>query len=681
MKVFLFLVVGLAVSSADTDEVEIIDAEEIGQPKDITEINIESNLRDDILKAPNRQSSSISDDDYLWTSPVPYVLENNLEINAKGVILRALDEYRLKSCIDFRPRKNEYYYISVQKLNGCYSYVGRIFSGQEISIGRFCDSIGTVQHEFLHALSFYHEQSRYDRDDHVNILFENIQAGYENNFIKFNKSETTVSGLPYDYNSLMHYSSQAFSNGNGSTIVTKDPKFQDVIGQRQQLSPIDVMELNRRYKCKSTIAFHMYCSFSNESMCGMNNCSNSGNDNGWEMVKQAQGGPKTDHTTLPTASSENGKEEGYFMHASTASGEEGKTSWLETKIMEPTRKCNVQCLQFYYYHSGNESDILNIWIREFDDQYDSEGTRRLMGQITGPQTSHWRIHHVSLNATKHFQVAFEARTGAGSSSGGFSIDDINLSEIECPHGTMQIDNYKDNFNSSSRIYSPRQYTIDGYAYRIQVDINRFYTSVFMQMLSGQNDEKLEWPCLQRQMTLRMLDQTNLQLHMSSEKSFTTSRDYLNSLGISPWDNPRKNGTAVIDENNQTAFAGSLYGFRFFSNNYLIRSRNYIKGDSLILTFNLQDLNPLIHKSALPCPELAPVKIAHPPVDLDSGPCVPRITPPRPKTTPPRPTPPRTRPPRTTPPKTTDDKSIFGFSPAMVASPVLTLLLALMLSMP
>lgn len=78
-----------------------------------------------------------------------------------------------------------------------------------------------------------------------------------------------------------------------------------------------------------------------------------------------------------------GGDTGYFMHASTASAQEGDSAWLQTQEMRPNRECHVQCLQFYYYHSGNGSDQLNIWIREFQDEQDSSGTRRLMGQITG----------------------------------------------------------------------------------------------------------------------------------------------------------------------------------------------------------------------------------------------------------------------------------------------------------
>lgn len=61
----------------------------------------------------------------------------------------------------------------------CFSYVGKVAAGgQQLSIGASCDSLATVEHELLHALGFYHEHARHDRDDYVNILFENIRAGW-----------------------------------------------------------------------------------------------------------------------------------------------------------------------------------------------------------------------------------------------------------------------------------------------------------------------------------------------------------------------------------------------------------------------------------------------------------------------------------------------------------------------
>lgn len=68
------------------------------------------------------------------------------------------------------------------------------------------------------------------------------------------------------------------------------------------------------------------------------------------------------------------------MHASTATSREGDSAWLETARTTPSGKCQVQCLQFYYYHSGNQMDQLDIWLREFQD---CTGTVRLVKQITG----------------------------------------------------------------------------------------------------------------------------------------------------------------------------------------------------------------------------------------------------------------------------------------------------------
>lgn len=41
-----------------------------------------------------------------------------LELNAKGVILQAIEEYRLRSCVDFKPYEGESSYISFTKQSG-----------------------------------------------------------------------------------------------------------------------------------------------------------------------------------------------------------------------------------------------------------------------------------------------------------------------------------------------------------------------------------------------------------------------------------------------------------------------------------------------------------------------------------------------------------------------------------
>lgn len=59
----------------------------------------------------------------------------------------------------------------------CWSYVGDDGVGQNLSIGAGCDTKAVVQHEILHALGFYHEQSRSDRDDYVQIWWDEIEEG------------------------------------------------------------------------------------------------------------------------------------------------------------------------------------------------------------------------------------------------------------------------------------------------------------------------------------------------------------------------------------------------------------------------------------------------------------------------------------------------------------------------
>ncbi|XP_019469564.1 meprin A subunit beta [Meleagris gallopavo] len=108
---------GEFVPALETTEVDI----DGGIDQDIFDINEALGLglfEGDIKLDGMQERNSIIGDEYRWPHVVPYVLDDSLEVNAKGVILKAFEQYRLKTCIDFKPWEGEENYISVFKGSG-----------------------------------------------------------------------------------------------------------------------------------------------------------------------------------------------------------------------------------------------------------------------------------------------------------------------------------------------------------------------------------------------------------------------------------------------------------------------------------------------------------------------------------------------------------------------------------
>lgn len=60
----------------------------------------------------------------------------------------------------------------------CNSYVGKTGGGQTVSLDDGCLwSKSTPIHEFMRAVGFWHEQTRYDRNDYVTIHWHSIIPG------------------------------------------------------------------------------------------------------------------------------------------------------------------------------------------------------------------------------------------------------------------------------------------------------------------------------------------------------------------------------------------------------------------------------------------------------------------------------------------------------------------------
>jgi len=234
---------GLSLEDFDALELEARESEGEGeQNPDLFEGDI----------VPSARSRNANVKKNLWRGrTVPYYFDSGVSSTSRSKIKNALSVLMRKvnangNCLNIRPSvRSDSNYIHVINGGGCYSSVGCTFRGrQDLSLGRGCLSTGTIQHEFMHALGFWHEQSRSDRDRYVTILWDNITDKNKHNFKAY---QTLNQGFGYDYGSVMHYGAYAFSKNRRPTIQTKGGNYR--IGQRNGVSDQDVQEIRRLYGC------------------------------------------------------------------------------------------------------------------------------------------------------------------------------------------------------------------------------------------------------------------------------------------------------------------------------------------------------------------------------------------------------------------------------------------------
>ncbi|OCT83755.1 embryonic protein UVS.2-like [Xenopus laevis] len=225
----------------------------------ITKANQGSRMRriyGDIAVGVSR--SAISCTDCLWqktngTVYVPYTLDEQYSKDEVNTITSAMQVYSTLTCVQFIPYTTEDDYVSITSADGCWSFMGRQGGGQMVSVQKgYCTSEGTTMHELNHALGFVHEHSRSDRDDHVNIKYQYISPG---DIVNFNKMDTNNLGTPYDYQSVMHYPPWAFSNTSGENTIVAKPNPNVTMGQGNSMTSLDIIKINRLYKCDVCSSF------------------------------------------------------------------------------------------------------------------------------------------------------------------------------------------------------------------------------------------------------------------------------------------------------------------------------------------------------------------------------------------------------------------------------------------
>jgi len=97
----------------------------------------------------------------------------------KQLIAQAICLIEKASCVRFLPKNaTTDFYVSVQKADKCSTLIGRqpTAGAQIVHLNpKVCfDRVGQIAHEFFHALGFYHEVQRNDRDNYVVLNYQNL---------------------------------------------------------------------------------------------------------------------------------------------------------------------------------------------------------------------------------------------------------------------------------------------------------------------------------------------------------------------------------------------------------------------------------------------------------------------------------------------------------------------------
>lgn len=222
-------------------------------------------IEKDVKQMENRPRTKRAASRNIWDfGVIPYVIDENVGFSYDQIvkIKEGMQHWEQFTCIKFVERNavEHDYFIRFTKLScGCCSPVGiqryLIYSGLNVSLTDGCFHKSTILHELGHAIGFWHEHQRPDRDNYVEIQYENILDGLEYSFDKKTDDDVDSLNEAYDYYSIMHYRLNDFSKyvqrEEIGTIILKNVGIEkSTIGQLNgQLSPSDIRQTNKLYKC------------------------------------------------------------------------------------------------------------------------------------------------------------------------------------------------------------------------------------------------------------------------------------------------------------------------------------------------------------------------------------------------------------------------------------------------
>ncbi|GFU31036.1 astacin-like metalloprotease toxin 1, partial [Nephila pilipes] len=168
----------------------------------------------------------------------------------KPVIMEGMAQYQRYTCIRFVERTDERDFIRIFNGNGCWSIIGRNGGMQNLSLGQGCNYVGLVVHELGHAIGLFHEHQRSDRNNYITVYKDNVIPDQLHNFVLTDPNSEIIFSR-YDYNSIMHYGSYAFSKRPNKlpTMVAKNGQRLYEPYEKPGFDQFDVYMIRKLYQC------------------------------------------------------------------------------------------------------------------------------------------------------------------------------------------------------------------------------------------------------------------------------------------------------------------------------------------------------------------------------------------------------------------------------------------------